>query len=193
MNLNHSLRVEVDGKLEITIHIRADAIVDAIRELLASNTRLSEKADEVMATLADAMADVESETTVESGMIVLLTAVSDQLKAAQAANNPAAIQALIDHIDANKAAMAAAITANTPVTPSQIPDVPAGPGPTPQENQPNPTPAVPLVDPNAPAQQQAHTPSDATDTTANGQPRADGSIRNNFFLPDFDPSKPETN
>lgn len=193
MNLNHSGRVEVDGKLEITVHIRADAIVDAIRELLASNAGLSEKADEVMATLDDVMADVTAETSVESSMIVLLTGISDQLKAAQAANNGAAIQSIIDRIDANKAAMAAAITANTPVTPTQIPDVPQGPTPTPPENQPNPTPAVPLVDPNAPAPQQAHTAQDTADTTANGQPRADGSIRNNFFLEGFDPSKPETN
>lgn len=37
-----------------------------------------------------------------------------------------------------------------------------------------------------------HTPEDTTDTTANGSARADGSIRNNFFLPNFNPANPET-
>lgn len=37
-----------------------------------------------------------------------------------------------------------------------------------------------------------HTAMDTTDATANGAARADGSLRNNFFLPGFDPTLPET-
>lgn len=37
-----------------------------------------------------------------------------------------------------------------------------------------------------------HTPEDTTDLTPNGSARADGSIRNNFFMPNFNPANPET-
>lgn len=40
--------------------------------------------------------------------------------------------------------------------------------------------------------QPAHTAQDTTDQTANGIAREDGTIRNNFFLPEFDGTKPET-
>ena len=38
----------------------------------------------------------------------------------------------------------------------------------------------------------SHTAEDTSDSTQNGQTRADGSTRNNFFLPNFNPANPET-
>lgn len=67
-----------------------------------------------MATLADIQADVASETTVIDSVVTLLNGLSDQLKAAVAANDPAAIQAVVDSIDANKKKLADAVSANTP-------------------------------------------------------------------------------
>lgn len=43
-----------------------------------------------------------------------------------------------------------------------------------------------------PASGTTHTAEDTSDTTPNGSTRADGSVRNNFFLPNFNPANPET-
>lgn len=67
-----------------------------------------------MATLADIQTAVTNEQTVEASVITLLQTLSADLKAALAANDPAAIQAVVDSINTNAAALAAAVTANTP-------------------------------------------------------------------------------
>ena len=68
----------------------------------------------IMASLADIQADVTAEKTVVDSAVALLAGLSQQLKDALAANDPKTIQAIIDGIDANKAALAVAVTANTP-------------------------------------------------------------------------------
>lgn len=70
-----------------------------------------------MAILDDLEAKVAAETTVEASAIKLLTELSAELKAAVASNDPTRIQAVITTLDANNAALAAAITANTPAAP----------------------------------------------------------------------------
>jgi hypothetical protein len=67
-----------------------------------------------MATLEDLKASVQKNTDAEASVVTLLAGISQQLKDAQAANDPAAIQAVIDQIDANTTAAAAAVVANTP-------------------------------------------------------------------------------
>lgn len=69
---------------------------------------------EMMMTLEDLKTKVTNETQVEQAGIVLMQGLSQQLKDALAANDPAAVQALADQLDANAAAMSQAITANTP-------------------------------------------------------------------------------
>lgn len=68
----------------------------------------------IMATLADLKAKVEAEKAVEDSAVTLLVGLNQQLKDALASSDPAAIQALSDELDANTAALAAAVTANTP-------------------------------------------------------------------------------
>ncbi len=89
------------------------------------------KIADVKAKLVSLKADVESETTVVEavkrlleGQAAQLADLRQQLADAIAANDPAAIQAVLDQIDAvqatNKAnadALAAAVIANTPATP----------------------------------------------------------------------------
>lgn len=55
----------------------------------------------------------ETETVVDSA-IALITGIAQQLRDAVAQNNPAAITALADKLDAKQAELAAAVTANTP-------------------------------------------------------------------------------
>lgn len=68
-----------------------------------------------MANMQDILDSVHSESDVDDSIISLLNGISQQLKDAQAQNDPAAIQAVIDGIEANKKKLSDAVTANTPV------------------------------------------------------------------------------
>ena len=67
-----------------------------------------------MATLAEVTAAVARNTDAEDAALVYLKDISQKLKDAQAANDPAALDKLIADIDANTAKAAAAIVQNTP-------------------------------------------------------------------------------
>lgn len=67
-----------------------------------------------MATIADLQAEVAKVKTVEASAVALLKGLSQQLKDALAANDPAAIQAVIEDLDTGTNDLAAAVTENTP-------------------------------------------------------------------------------
>lgn len=90
-----------------SIRARLTSIESKLDLLLAKESKL-------MATIADIQAAVTAEQTVEASVITLLQTLSADLKAALAANDPAALQAVVDSINTNAAALAAAVTANTP-------------------------------------------------------------------------------
>jgi len=71
-----------------------------------------------MATLADIQAAVAAEKTVEDSVLALLSGLAQQLKDAIASNDHVAMQAVVDSLNTNAAAMAAAVTANTPTPPT---------------------------------------------------------------------------
>jgi transcription initiation factor TFIIIB Brf1 subunit/transcription initiation factor TFIIB len=66
-----------------------------------------------MSDIDDILADLQAETTVEQSVIVFLNSINAQLKAA--GNDPTKVAAVRALIASNKAALAAAIVANTPV------------------------------------------------------------------------------
>lgn len=70
-----------------------------------------------MASIQDIQDAVAAETAVVESAIVLLTQLHDELAAAIAANDPAALQAVVDSIGAEKQKLADAIVANTPAAP----------------------------------------------------------------------------
>jgi hypothetical protein len=67
----------------------------------------------LMATIDELKVDVEAQTEVINSAVVLLNGLSAQLAAAIASNDPAKVQAVKDELDANTAALAAAVAANT--------------------------------------------------------------------------------
>ena len=69
-----------------------------------------------MATLQDVQNAVAAEQTVVSAVTTLLQQLSQQLKDAIAAEDPAALQALVDQINTNANSLANAVAANTPGT-----------------------------------------------------------------------------
>lgn len=103
-------------RLDIYLHhVEPD---DRLDRLLVLVTQLLQKDTKIMATLDDITAAVAAEATVEQSAITLLTSLHDQLAAALASQDPAAIQAVVDQLGTNTAALSAAIAANTPAAPT---------------------------------------------------------------------------
>lgn len=73
--------------------------------------RIERKVDNLMANLADLTAKVAELTTVEQSAIALINGLAQQLK--DAVGDPAAIQGVIDSLEAGKQALANAVAANT--------------------------------------------------------------------------------
>lgn len=84
--------------------------VEAVRLL----KKILKKEEILMATMQDLQAAVQRNSDVDDSVIVLLNGIVQQLKDAQASNDPQAIQAVIDSLDADTKKMADAVTANTP-------------------------------------------------------------------------------
>lgn len=101
----HHYHHHVEARFEVMR--RLDAL-DSKIDLILRNQEIS------MATMDQLKAAVQRNTDVDSSVITLLQGISQQLKDAQAANDPSAIQTVIDQIDANTKAMSDAVTANTP-------------------------------------------------------------------------------
>lgn len=76
-----------------------------------------------MATLQDIATEVAAETSVDQSIVTLLDGIAAQLTAANAANDPTAIAAVITSLQTNKKILTDAITANTPVAPTPVPVV----------------------------------------------------------------------
>lgn len=76
--------------------------------------KILKKEEILMATMQDLQAAVQRNSDVDDSVIVLLNGIVQQLKDAQASNDPQAIQAVIDSLDADTKKMADAVTANTP-------------------------------------------------------------------------------
>ena len=70
-----------------------------------------------MATIQDVSAAVAAESSVDDSIITLLNGIVQQLKDAQASNDPAALDVVVASIQANTKKLQDAVTANTPVTP----------------------------------------------------------------------------
>lgn len=69
-----------------------------------------------MASLQDISNAVAAEKTVEDSVITLLGEISQKLDEAIKSNDPAAMQQIVDDLDAHRQALADAVTANTPAT-----------------------------------------------------------------------------
>lgn len=79
------------------------------RQLNLINTKL----EAIMATIADLTAAVARNTDAENAALEYLKGISQQLKDAQAANDPVALDKVIADIDANTAKAASAIVQGT--------------------------------------------------------------------------------
>lgn len=83
--------------------------------------KILKKENQIMATLQDVLVETHNESDLDDSIITLLNGIVQQLKDAQASQDPAQIQAVIDQIASNKKKLSDAITANTPVNPTPAP------------------------------------------------------------------------
>lgn len=82
--------------------------------------KILKKEEIIMATIQELTLAVDRNTAVDDSVITLLQGIVQQLKDAQASNDPAAIDALIVKLDANTQKMADAVTANTPAEQPEV-------------------------------------------------------------------------
>lgn len=91
--------------------------------LLTKVGLITSKLDQIMATLDQILADVVDEHTKIEGLITLLNGIKQQLADALAGTTlppevQAKIDAVFDGVEVNKAAIVAALDANTPPSPT---------------------------------------------------------------------------
>lgn len=100
-------------RLDVFLHIDQGHEVPTLLNAISRKLDLViTKETSIMATVVELNAAVARNTDAEQSVITLLNGISQQLKDAQ--GDPAAIDAVIAQIDANTAAAAAAVVANTP-------------------------------------------------------------------------------
>lgn len=83
--------------------------------------RLTKKVEKIMATMQELRDSVRRNTEVDESVVTLIQGISQQLKDAQASNDPAAIDEVITQLDANTKRMADAVAANTQEKPKPEP------------------------------------------------------------------------
>lgn len=84
--------------------------LDRILKLLTKNQEI------IMADLSQLTADVTADTNAVTAAVALINGLAAQITAA--GTDPVKLKALTDQLEANNAALAAAITANTPADPN---------------------------------------------------------------------------
>lgn len=79
-----------------------------------TDDKLLKKVNKLMATMQELKAAVERNTSIDDSVLTLLEGISQQLKDAQANDDPQAIQDIINQLDANTQKMTDAVSKNTP-------------------------------------------------------------------------------
>ena len=122
------------SRIDIHLHFDGgDAVLDALAALSTKIDKLSEKEDINMANvqkdIVSLTAQVAQNTSVEASAVTLIQGIAAQLATAIASGDPAALDALQAQLATSATALAAAITANTPVTSTTGGATASGPGP----------------------------------------------------------------
>ena len=95
-------------------HVHVHFVENRQGEVLDFLKRIEQKVTKEMASLQDIQDAVTQQTTVQGSVVTLLGILAADLKAAISNNNPAQMQAVLDTLNANAQALAAAVVANTP-------------------------------------------------------------------------------
>ena len=104
-----------DARVKINIHHYLHFEDSDLKQYIKN--LLTKESNKIMATIVELTAAVKRNTDVDESVLTMLAGIVQQLKDAQASNDPVAMQTLIDQLDANTQKMADAVTANTPQPP----------------------------------------------------------------------------
>lgn len=99
-------------RIDLYIHNDDSAIEQKLNKIVAMLTTVLQKENHIMALIDDLEAGVAANGDAEDSAITLLNNLTALIQAA--GTDPARLQAVIDTVNAKKAALAAAIVANTP-------------------------------------------------------------------------------
>lgn len=91
------------------IEAKLDTVIDLLGHISYQLTTRTDQGEEIVADLAALQASVDSQSSVIDGAVALIQGLSQALKDAIASNDPAAIQAVVDQLDANTSELATAV------------------------------------------------------------------------------------
>lgn len=104
-------------RIDVYLHsVPGPAADTRLDQVLAMLGRLMQQGAQLMPTLADLTKAVAEQSSVEASVETLLSGLKQQLADAAQANDPTAVQALLDSVHANTRRLADAVAANTPAT-----------------------------------------------------------------------------
>src|SRR5664279_1382986 len=83
-------------------------------QLLARLNAIYNQGVTIMASLADITLAIQAQATVEQGVVALLHQLSSELQSAIDAEDPAAVQSVLDLLNSNTKTLSDAVLANTP-------------------------------------------------------------------------------
>jgi hypothetical protein len=109
ISTSNSSQLSVRGCLH-QILLRLDEILSMLR-------KDKQREEQLMATLQDVQDSVTANGSVVDSAVALLEGLAQQLADALASNDPNAVQAVVDQINAQKQELADAVAANTPAQP----------------------------------------------------------------------------
>jgi uncharacterized protein YoxC len=98
-----------------SIHRKLDTIIEKLDALSLKSSQINSREEHIMATIDDLTKDVQDNSDATQSAITLLNNLSTAIN--QAKNDPAALQALANQLQANSQALAQAVVANTPAQP----------------------------------------------------------------------------
>ena len=123
------------GPLFIWTQADYDAIMSQLMRLVTHQqqtnallSRLLNQEKQVMSALDDLTAQVQANTSAEQSAVQLIQGLAKQITDAVNSDDSSALESLAQQLNSSAAALGAAVTANTPVTPE--------PAPTPDPNAP---------------------------------------------------------
>lgn len=105
--------------MEIHVHLHIDLPTEVVAQLGRIASIVGDIQEKVMATsqvVNDLVQAVADEKTVDDSILALVTQFAATIE--QNKDDPAAIQAAVDQLRAEKTRIAAAVTANTPAAPA---------------------------------------------------------------------------
>jgi hypothetical protein len=106
----HDVYLHLPEEMTSSVNKKLDDILTLLRQVLSVEVAQ-------MATLEELQTEVTENTDLTGSVIGLVNGLADQLEAALANNDPAAVQAVVDQMRANNQALADAVAANTEVNP----------------------------------------------------------------------------